>query len=117
MPTSHLYILSTFQLLLFAEGTSIMINTLRLHRREDLGWSRPFDFVPERWETEEPHYLKSAFCYMPFGGGARMCVGSSFAMTEAKIIVVMVLQQFNVTLVPVCGCTCCPVGDTHGTNV
>ena len=72
-----------------------MINTLRLHRREDLGWSRPFDFVPERWETEEPHYLKSAFCYMPFGGGPRTCVGQPLAEVEVLAVVSAVLGKFR----------------------
>jgi cytochrome P450 len=31
------------------KGTSIMINTLRLHRREDLGWKNPLAFDPDRW--------------------------------------------------------------------
>jgi cytochrome P450 len=72
------------------KGTSIMINTLRLHRRgqyfkrldgwaclmsllfafifiADLGWERPLEFIPERWEHEEGHYSKSAFVYVSFG--------------------------------------------------
>lgn len=81
------------------KGTSIMINTLRLHRREDLGWEKPFDFVPERWLTEQPCQEKSNFCYMPFGGGPRSCVGQPLAEAELWVVIVKVLSQFESVIV------------------
>jgi cytochrome P450 len=48
---------------------------MMLLRAEDLGWERPMEFIPERWEEEKPHYAKSSFIYLPFGGGPRSCVG------------------------------------------
>jgi hypothetical protein len=35
-----------------------------------------------------------------FGGGKRMCIGSAFALLEAKIIFSMMLQRFELSLVP-----------------
>lgn len=81
------------------KGTSIMINTLRLHRREDLGWDKPFDFVPERWLTDQPCHEKSSFCYMPFGGGPRSCVGQPLAEAELWVVVVKILSQFEAVIV------------------
>ena len=39
---------------------------------------------------------------IPFGAGPRVCIGKSFAMMEAKIIVAMVAQRYRLELVPGC---------------
>jgi cytochrome P450 len=85
----------------FPKGSTIMINTLRLHRREDLGWERPLDFMPQRWdhEQEKPHMMKAACCYMPFGAGPRSCVGQPLAEMEIELVVTYVLENFIPTLV------------------
>ena len=76
-------------------GMTIMINTLRLHRREDLGWQHPTEFIPERWEVREPHHAKSAFCYLPFGGGPRSCVGQNLAELEILVATCAVLTRYQ----------------------
>ena len=73
-----------------------MINTLRLHRRADLGWERPHEFWPERWDTtgsDEAHHSKASFCYMPFGGGPRTCVGQPLAEVEVLAVLSAILKR------------------------
>ncbi len=43
---------------------------------------------------------------MPFGGGPRACIGQLFALLEAKVIVIGLLQHVHLTLVP--GQRICP---------
>ena len=87
------------------KGASIMINTLRLHRREDLGWEKPLEFLPERWmeENERSHQSKASFCYLPFGGGSRSCVGQPLAEMEMLAVLALTLLEFSATLVQVGG--------------
>jgi cytochrome P450/NADPH-cytochrome P450 reductase len=63
-----------------------------LHRDPKV-WENPdsFDidrFLPEREATIHPH------AYKPFGSGVRACIGRQFALTEAKLALAVVLQNF-----------------------
>ena len=59
----------------------------------------PEHFKPERW-TEEFVRQLPRFAYLPFGGGPRACLGNSFAMTEALIILAIIVQQCRLKLAP-----------------
>ena len=63
-----------------------------LHRDPSV-WKNPdsFDidrFLPEHEATMHPH------AYKPFGNGVRACIGRVFALTEAKLALAIVLQNF-----------------------
>lgn len=38
------------------------------------------------------------FAFLPFGGGARKCVGDQFALMESTIALAMLLKKFDVEL-------------------
>lgn len=38
--------------------------------------------------------------YMPFGGGPRLCVGNKFALQEARVALVRLVQRFRLALAP-----------------
>ena len=40
------------------------------------------------------------FAYFPFGGGPRQCIGNSFALMEATLLLAAIAQRFRVRLVP-----------------
>ena len=56
-------------------------------------------FKPERfaagWEERVPKYA-----YFPFGGGPRICVGNQFALMEAHLLLVTLLQRAHFDLLP-----------------
>lgn len=53
-------------------------------------------FDPKKWEEKlYPNEIASDFAYLPFGGGARKCVGDEFALLEAVVTLSMVLRRFE----------------------
>jgi cytochrome P450 len=66
-----------------------------LHRHTRL-WRDPNLFDPERFlpGAEPPE----RFSYLPFGAGARACVGAQFALTEAVILLAQLIRAFRVEM-------------------
>jgi cytochrome P450 len=62
-------------------------------------WDEPEAFRPERFSPEnEAGFNKRA--YIPFGGGPRVCIGNSFAMMEARLLLATIAQRFTLRLAP-----------------
>ena len=59
----------------------------------------PSRFRPERWTPEFKASLPP-FAYVPFGGGARRCIGESFAWMELVLVVSTIAQRWKLRLVP-----------------
>jgi cytochrome P450 len=59
----------------------------------------PERFDPERFSPERFEQLP-ACAWIPFGAGARACVGQAFAMLEMTLIVATVLQRVRLALAP-----------------
>ena len=55
-------------------------------------------FDPDRWATEACQKLPR-FAYFPFGGGPRQCIGASFAMMEAVLLLATIATQFKLRVV------------------
>jgi len=81
-------------------GTNIFIFQ-SLTQRDPRFFSNPDAFNPERWREDPVRSGKiPRFAYFPFGGGPRVCVGASFAMLEAMLLLAMIQQRFHLDLVP-----------------
>ncbi|QPF85018.1 cytochrome P450 [Bradyrhizobium genosp. L] len=72
----------------------ILIAPWLLHRHEKL-WRDPNAFVPERFMTGTP---PDRFAYLPFGVGARVCIGAHFALVEATLALARIIGAFRVAL-------------------
>ena len=78
-------------------GASVLIPIHSIHH-DPRFWPDPESFDPERFMGENAHrHHRSA--YLPFGGGRRICIGSSFALTEAVLITAVLSQRFEFDLV------------------
>ncbi|MGA3403788.1 MAG: cytochrome P450 [Acetobacteraceae bacterium] len=71
----------------------VMIAPWVLHRHRKL-WREPDAFDPSRFLPDAPPVPR--FAYLPFGAGPRVCVGAQFALTEAVLVLAMLLQRFEV---------------------
>lgn len=69
-------------------GEAIVPSPIMVHSREDL-YPEPERFKPERFLDWKP----GPFEYIPFGGGARRCLGAAFAMYEMKVALGTVLSE------------------------
>jgi len=70
-----------------------------VNHRDPQYFLEPEEFHPERWENGLAKRIPK-FAYYPFGGGQRMCIGSSFASLEAPIILATVGQRYRFTIDP-----------------
>jgi unspecific monooxygenase len=73
----------------------ILIAPWLLHRHEKL-WRDPNAFIPQRFMTGTP---PDRFAYLPFGVGARVCIGAHFALVEATLALAKIIAAFRVSLV------------------
>jgi unspecific monooxygenase len=72
----------------------VMVAPWILHRHRKL-WRDPESFDPARFLGDGPAVPK--FAYLPFGAGPRVCVGAHFAMSEATLVLAMIIQRFHVS--------------------
>ena len=79
-------------------GGMVFISPYIAHRDARF-WPDPERFDPERFSPEQSA-ARPRYAYIPFGGGPRLCIGNSFAMTEAQIILAMVAQRYRLRLQP-----------------
>jgi cytochrome P450 family 110 len=78
---------------LLPEGTLVGAGASLVHYREDL-FPEPKRFRPERFLERS----FSPFEYIPFGGGARRCLGAAFAMYEMKLVLAAILSRYRLRL-------------------
>ena len=79
-------------------GSTVLILPWLLHRKPAL-WENPDCFDPERFAPERAA-LRPRYAYIPFGAGPRICIGASFAMAEAMVILAIVAQRYRLRLKP-----------------
>jgi unspecific monooxygenase len=65
-----------------------------IHQREDL-YPDPKQFRPERFLERQ----YSAYEFIPFGNGARRCIGEAFAQFELKLVLSNILRRYTLALV------------------
>lgn len=77
-------------------GDTVILPIYALHRNHLL-WTDPDAFRPERFTDRKaiPRYA-----YLPFGDGPRICIGASFALQEAVIILATLLARYHFTPIP-----------------
>jgi cytochrome P450 len=79
-------------------GSSLSVSQWVMHH-DPRYFDDPEAFKPQRWANDLFRRLP-AFVYFPFGGGPRRCLGYSFAMTEAVLIIAALASKFRFNLVP-----------------
>ena len=73
----------------------IILSPYTLHRHAQF-WQQPEEFNPDRFISEN----QTRYSYIPFGGGPHLCIGNSFAIIEAQLILAATAQRFRFDLQP-----------------
>lgn len=73
-------------------GAVVQIAPWSMHRHPE-HWHHPDRFDPDRF-SEARGEGTNPWVYLPFGGGARICIGKGFAMLEAKMVLASILRRF-----------------------
>ena len=96
------------------KGMDVFISVWNLHRHPDC-WEEPLKFDPTRFKRPfqnpgvkdwagynpdlisglYPNEVTSDFAFIPFGAGARKCIGDQFAMLEATSCLAMTLRRYD----------------------
>jgi cytochrome P450 len=96
-------------------GADVFISTWNVHMSPDIWenpetfdptrFERPVDAIPERsWSGYDPAKVGSSlfpgematdFAFVPFGGGARRCLGDQFAVLESAVALSRVVRRFD----------------------
>jgi cytochrome P450 len=80
------------------KGTSVNIGTFWTHR-DPRWWENPDAFEPERFSPDREAKIRK-YAYIPFGGGPRICIGNSFAMMEARLLLATIASRYTLHLAP-----------------
>ena len=75
------------------KGEAVWLSILGFHRDKKY-YANPDEFDPERFSDENKNKI-DPYTYMPFGVGPRNCIGSRFALLEAKILCYHLLSKFS----------------------
>jgi cytochrome P450 len=74
------------------KGALLLVSIYNIHHHNDF-WDSPLEFHPERFAPErvEKHRLE----FMPFGAGARKCIGNNLALMEGQLLLAQIAQKYN----------------------
>lgn len=79
------------------KGATVLASQWAMHR-DPRYFNDPGTFQPERWADDLEKQLPRGV-YFPFGDGPRVCIGKSFAIMEAVLLLATIAQKFQLDLV------------------
>jgi len=77
-------------------GMTVYMSQWVVHR-DPRFFDDPLSYRPERWQDGLARRIPR-YAYFPFGGGPRICIGNSFAMMEAVLLLATIARRFRLEL-------------------
>jgi cytochrome P450 len=76
-------------------NTQVMVDVGYVHRSAE-HWTSPMTFDPERFSPARAEHKKHQYQWVPFGGGAHICIGMQFALMSARIVLHHLLTRYRI---------------------
>ena len=76
--------------------TQVYMSPWVMHRHRRF-WDRPTAFLPGRFAGKTAPWTQTP-AYIPFGFGPRICIGLSFALSEAQMVMGLLLSRYSISL-------------------
>lgn len=83
----------------FVPKGSVVNLVIYLAHHDPRWWPDAEAFMPERFSPENEASINKR-AYIPFSSGPRVCIGNSFAMMEARLLLATIAQRYQLTLEP-----------------
>lgn len=80
---------------LLPRGSIVIFSQFMTHRLEPI-FVESSRFMPERWQSIKP----SPYEYLPFGGGPRLCLGSTLALSIMRSVLPSIWRRFRLSAIP-----------------
>lgn len=77
--------------------TMVSVSPVHTHYMKEI-WSNPEQFDPLRFAPPREEHKRHQFAWVPFGGGAHMCIGQHFADLQVKAIIHQLVLKFRWTV-------------------
>lgn len=79
---------------LIPAGAMVITYPIHTHYMDEY-WDKPYDFDPARFSPERAEHKRHAYSWVPFSGGAHMCIGLHFADMQIKLVLAEMLKQYS----------------------
>jgi cytochrome P450 len=75
-------------------GALVATYPIHTHYMEEY-WTEPNTFDPLRFSEERAEHRRHPYCWVPFSGGAHMCIGLHFAVMQIKLVMFELLRRYR----------------------
>jgi cytochrome P450 len=76
------------------KNAMIIVSPIHTHHMEEW-WPDPFRWDPERFSPARAEDERHTHSWVPFGGGAHLCIGLRFAEVQVKAIMHRMLRRYR----------------------
>ncbi|KAI8330262.1 cytochrome P450 [Choanephora cucurbitarum] len=82
---------------LIPKGTPVNVDINAIHHNKKF-WTNPYEFDPSRFAEDGEGTTRKAgsgMAWLPFGSGARQCIGMNFSLYEQRVFLSMLLRRYT----------------------
>ncbi|KAJ5827006.1 hypothetical protein N7447_003769 [Penicillium robsamsonii] len=80
-------------------GTWVSVTQYAAYRSSRY-FSKPHEFIPDRWMDESNYAGDNRFVFHPFSIGTRSCIGKTFAYANMRLVLAFLLWNFDLKFQP-----------------